>query len=123
MLITFAELQFKGGDGKFPEIFSGGNFPETFPMMFAHRFFTCLFFTVLFMFGDIFYRIICAFIVLSMFWEFPEIFITTQRYLRKVQILPALLDIMINIIYLSFSTGSCPDQFKFRSINPRLACC
>jgi hypothetical protein len=28
----------KSSDGKFPEIFTGGNFPETFPTVFAHRF-------------------------------------------------------------------------------------
>jgi hypothetical protein len=39
--------------GKFPEIFTGGNFPETFPTMFAHRFLLAYFFTVLSMFGDI----------------------------------------------------------------------
>jgi hypothetical protein len=39
-------------DGKFPEIFTGGNFPErnfpeTFPTMFAHRIFVAYFLTVL----------------------------------------------------------------------------
>jgi hypothetical protein len=34
-------------DGKFPEIFTGGNFPETFPTMFAHRFLVAYFLTVL----------------------------------------------------------------------------
>jgi hypothetical protein len=31
-------------DGKFPEIFTGGNFPETFPTMFAHQYFYLLIF-------------------------------------------------------------------------------
>jgi hypothetical protein len=34
-------------DGKFPEIFTGGNFPEIFPTMFAHRFLVAYFLTVL----------------------------------------------------------------------------
>jgi hypothetical protein len=34
-------------DGKFPEIFTGGKFPETFPTMFAHRFLVAYFLTVL----------------------------------------------------------------------------
>jgi hypothetical protein len=33
-----------GSDKKFPEIFTGGKFPETFPTMFAHRFLVAYFF-------------------------------------------------------------------------------
>jgi hypothetical protein len=36
-----------GSDGKFPEIFTGGNFPESFPRMFAHRYLVAYFLTVL----------------------------------------------------------------------------
>jgi hypothetical protein len=52
-----------GSDGTFPEIFTGGNFPENFgnfPYRVRASFFACLFFTVRSMFRDIF-------TVLSMF--------------------------------------------------------
>jgi hypothetical protein len=46
-------------DEKFPEIFTGGNFPEPFPMMFAHRFYLLIFCCIIYVSG-----------------KFPEIFIT-----------------------------------------------
>jgi uncharacterized membrane protein YqjE len=52
-------------DGKFPEIFTGGNFPFDV----RASIFTCLFFTVLSMFREIFTVLSMLFIVLSMFWE------------------------------------------------------
>jgi hypothetical protein len=53
----------RSSDGKFPEIFTGGNFSENFgnfPYNVRASFFTCLFFTVISMIRDIF-------TVLSMF--------------------------------------------------------
>jgi hypothetical protein len=59
-------------DGKFPEIFTGGNFPESFAKV-SLRFSRIAFYLL------IFYRIIYVFKILS---AFPEIFIT--RYNMKL---------------------------------------
>jgi hypothetical protein len=54
----------KASDEKFPEIFTGGNFPY----MLAHRFLLAYFLPYYLCFGN-FFHIIYVFIVLSMFWE------------------------------------------------------
>jgi hypothetical protein len=41
-------------DGKFPELFTGGNFPETFPKMFVHRFLLAYFFRIIYVSGKTF---------------------------------------------------------------------
>jgi hypothetical protein len=40
-------------EGKFPEIFTGGNFPETFPTMFVHRFLLAYFLSYYLCFGKV----------------------------------------------------------------------
>jgi hypothetical protein len=61
-------------DGKFPEIFTGANIPETFPTMLAHRFYLFIFYRIIYVSG-----------------KFPEIFITTDAVTlaKKGFIIPA----------------------------------
>jgi hypothetical protein len=61
---------FISSDEKFPEIFTGGNFPETFPTMFAHPF-LLIFFYLLSMFRESFRKVSGM---------FPEIFIIIYKY-------------------------------------------